>query len=63
MNQFYIELINYSRENVHCSNIKYPNEIMHSILEALEIPGKAKGFDVGSNLRPLIVLFILKRYL
>ena len=71
MDQINIELIKYSPEVVYeeiadtYNNIaatgKHPNEITHEILRALPKPGKPEG--PTSNLRPIILLSVLRKML
>ena len=71
MDQINVELIKYSPEVVYekipaiYNNIaaigKHPNEMTHGILRALQKPGKPKG--PTSNLRPIILLFALRKIL
>ena len=69
MDQINVELIKYSLEVLYekVADIynnteamgKYPNEITHGILPALQKPRKPKG--PTSNLWPIILLFILRK--
>ena len=71
LDQINVELIKYSPEVVYekiadmYNNIaatrKHPNEITHRILRALQKSGKPKG--PTSNLRPITLLFILRKIL
>ena len=71
MDQINVELIKYSPEVVYekiaaihndiAATGKHPNEIAHGILRALKKPGKPK--EPTSNLRPIILLFVLGKIL
>ena len=70
MDQINTELIKYQPEVVHeeiadmynkiADTGKYPNEIKHGILRALQKPGNTKG--PTSNIRPIILLSVLRKY-
>ena len=71
MDQINVVLIRYSPEavyekiaDIHNNNAakrKHPNEITHGILRALQKPEKPKG--PTSNLRPIILLSVLRKIL